>query len=110
MARPRPATSAGFRGSIMAFVVCEPCRGCKYTDCVVVCPMDCFYQDEQMLYIDPDECIDCGACVPECPVEAIHLDQNVPGLWVEYVELNARRSKELIAFGAPRVTEKQAAP
>ena len=91
----------------MAFVVCEPCRGCKYTDCVTVCPMDCFYQDETMLYIDPDECIDCGACVPECPVEAIHFDQDVPAQWTEYVGLNARRSKELIALGAPRVTEKQ---
>jgi ferredoxin len=91
----------------MAFVVCEPCRGCKYTDCVTVCPMDCFYQDDQMLYIDPDECIDCGACVPECPVEAIHRDQDVPDRWIEYVELNARRSKQLIALGTPRVTEKQ---
>src|SRR5205807_3694115 len=49
-------------------VVCEPCRDCKYTDCVVVCPVDCFYQDERMLYIDPLDCIDCGACIPECPV------------------------------------------
>src|SRR5204863_49815 len=55
----------------MAFVVCEPCRDCKYTDCVVVCPCDCFYQDDAQLYIDPDVCIDCDACVPECPVEAI---------------------------------------
>ena len=83
----------------MAFVVCEPCRGCKYTDCVVVCPMECFYQDDAMLYIDPDECIDCGACVPECPVEAIHLDQDVPERWAAYVELNRVRSKELIAIG-----------
>jgi ferredoxin len=91
----------------MAFVVCEPCRGCKYTDCVVVCPMECFYQDDLTLYIDPDECIDCGACVPECPVEAIHLDQDVPERWTTYVELNRVRSKELIALGMARVTEKQ---
>jgi ferredoxin len=92
----------------MAFVVCEPCRGCKYTDCVVVCPCECFYQDDVMLYIDPDDCIDCGACAPECPVEAIFVDKNVPEKWAGYVELNERRSKELIALGGPRVTEKQA--
>ena len=61
----------------MAHVVTEPCFGCKYTDCVVVCPTDCFHQGEQMLFIDPDPCIDCGACVSECPVEAIYLDDNV---------------------------------
>jgi ferredoxin len=91
----------------MAFVVCEPCRGCKYTDCVVVCPCECFYQDETMLYIDPNDCIDCGACTPECPVEAIHADHDVPPQCVEYVELNARRTSELISIGAARVTEKQ---
>src|SRR5437764_15431382 len=62
---------------IMAFVDCEPCRDCKYTDCVVVCPCDCFYQDDTMLYIHPVDCIDCEACVPECPVEAIFHDENV---------------------------------
>jgi len=91
----------------MAFVVCEPCRGCKYTDCVVICPMECFYQDETMLYIDPVDCIDCGACVPECPVNAIHPDTNLPEKWQAYVELNAGRAKELIALGTARVTEKQ---
>jgi ferredoxin len=61
----------------MAFVVCEPCRDCKYTDCVCVCPCECFYEDGQMLYIDPDACIDCEACVPECPVEAIFHENNI---------------------------------
>ena len=51
----------------MAHVVAQPCFGCKYTDCVVVCPVECFYEGEQMLYIHPEECIDCEACVPECP-------------------------------------------
>src|SRR5262245_24067730 len=60
-------TQSGDR--LMAFVVCEPCRDCKYTDCVVVCPCDCFYQDDTMLYIHAVDCIDCEACVPECPVE-----------------------------------------
>lgn len=54
----------------MTHVVAEPCFDCKYTDCVVVCPVDCFYQSEQLLYIHPDECIDCEDCVSECPVEA----------------------------------------
>lgn len=83
----------------MAFVVCEPCRDCKYTDCVVVCPMECFYQDEHMLYIAPVECIDCDACVPECPVEAIYHERSVPTPWQEYIELNARRSAELKETG-----------
>ncbi len=90
----------------MAFVVTEPCRGCKHQDCVEVCPMKCFYQDESMLYIDPDECIHCGACVPECPVEAIFDEAEVPSQWTSYIQLNAHRAKELIAQGSPRVTEK----
>jgi ferredoxin len=90
----------------MAYVVCEPCRDCKYTDCVVVCPLDCFYQDERMLYIDPVDCIDCGGCVPECPVEAIFPDIEVPGPWAHCVALNARRSAELKELGR-RITEKQ---
>src|SRR3954453_2010844 len=92
----------------MAFVVCEPCRDCKYTDCVVVCPMECFYQDESMLYIDPTECIDCEACVPECPVEAIFHDSAVPEPWAHCVALNAERAARLKESGAARVTEKQA--
>ncbi len=92
----------------MTHVVCEPCRDCKYTDCVVVCPVDCFYQDESMLYIDPDECIDCGACVPECPVEAIFHETAVPEPWAHCTALNAQRSAELKASGG-NITEKQEA-
>ena len=55
----------------MAYIVGEPCVNCKYGDCVDACPVDCFYQDDNMLYINPAECIDCDACVPECPVDAI---------------------------------------
>lgn len=73
----------------MATVVTQPCFGCKYTDCVVVCPCECFHEGEQMLYIDPEECIDCGACTPECPVEAIFLDENVPPEWHDFIALNA---------------------
>jgi ferredoxin len=73
----------------MAFVVTEPCRGCKYTDCVVVCPVDCFYEGAQMLFIHPEECIDCEACVPECPVEAIFSEPTVPEEYQEWTALNA---------------------
>jgi ferredoxin len=92
----------------MAFVVCQPCRDCKYTDCVTVCPCDCFYQDESMLYIDPADCIDCEACVPECPVEAIFRDTDVPKQWVHFVALNAERVAQLKPGGG-NITEKQEA-
>ncbi|MDP6932134.1 MAG: ferredoxin family protein [Myxococcota bacterium] len=78
----------------MPFIVCEPCIKCKYTDCVSVCPVDCFREGENFLVIEPDECIDCGACVPECPVEAIFLDEDVPDKWQEYIELNRRLSQD----------------
>ncbi len=90
----------------MAYVVCEPCCECKYTDCVVVCPMECFYQDEAQLYIDPVDCIDCEACVPECPVEAIFHDSSVPSQWTEFVQLNADRAAFLKENGG-HITEKQ---
>jgi ferredoxin len=90
----------------MAYVVCEPCRDCKYTDCVVVCPCECFYQDETMLYIDADECIDCDACMPECPVDAIFPDVSVPAPWTQYIQLNADRARALKEKGG-HITEKQ---
>jgi ferredoxin len=89
----------------MAHVVTEPCIGCKYTDCVVVCPCECFYGDDKQLYIDSADCIDCGACIPECPVQAIYLDDNVPEKWAGYVQLNADRVKVLKPLGA-QVLEK----
>ncbi len=90
----------------MTYVVCEPCRDCKYTDCVTVCPCDCFYQDDRMLYIDPTECIDCEACVPECPVEAIFHETTVPGQWTQFIQLNADRAATLKQTGG-QITEKQ---
>jgi ferredoxin len=90
----------------MAFVVCEPCHDCKYTDCVLVCPCDCFYQDDMQLYIDPDTCIDCEACVPECPVEAIFHEANVPAPWARFVQLNAERVSTLKTTGG-NITERQ---
>lgn len=78
----------------MAHVVTQPCFGCKYTDCVVVCPVDCFYEGDQMLYIHPDECTDCGACVAECPVEAIFIDDSVPDPWRDFIALNAEMAPQ----------------
>ncbi len=68
----------------MPYVVTENCIRCKYTDCVEVCPVDCFYEGENMLVINPDECIDCGVCEPECPAEAIREDGHPDGqVWLE---------------------------
>ena len=72
----------------MAYVVTENCIRCKYTDCVEVCPVDCFYVGDMMLVINPDECIDCGVCEPECPADAIKADTE-PGL-EGWLALNAK--------------------
>ncbi|MBI3156457.1 MAG: ferredoxin family protein [Burkholderiales bacterium] len=74
----------------MTHVVTDACVRCKYTDCVDVCPGDCFREGPQFLVIDPDECIDCAVCVPECPVDAIHAEENVPEGIRAFIELNAR--------------------
>lgn len=87
----------------MTFVVTESCIKCKHTDCVSVCPVDCFYEGENMLVIDPDECIDCALCEPECPVDAIRAD-TVPGV-EPWLELNA----ELVPLW-PVITEQIDAP
>ena len=76
----------------MAHVVTEPCIGCKNTACVEVCPVECFHEDELCLWIDPEECIDCGACIPECPVDAIFLDVDVPDKWQHFIRENAEKS------------------
>ncbi len=86
----------------MAFVVTAPCFGCKYTDCVVVCPADCFHEGEDMLYIDPEPCINCYACQPECPVEAIFHEDDVPQQWTDFIALNAEMAPKL-----PLITEKK---
>jgi len=77
----------------MSYVVTEPCVKCKYTDCVSVCPVDCFHEGPTSLAIDPEVCIDCGACVSECPVSAIVADSDVPPQFLEYIELNAAAAK-----------------
>ena len=77
----------------MPYVVTENCTGCRFTDCVEVCPVDCFWGDENMLYIDPDVCIDCGACEPVCPVEAIYPEEDLPADQEKWIEVNAERSQ-----------------
>ena len=75
----------------MAYVITEPCIGCKDASCVEVCPCDCIHSDDgqAMYFIDPEECIDCGACVSVCPVEAIYHEEDVPAPWQRFVGLNA---------------------
>lgn len=87
----------------MTFVVTENCIKCKYMDCVDVCPVDCFYEGENMLVIHPDECIDCGVCQPECPADAIFADDE--GDFAEWIDLN-RRYAEIW----PVITAKGEAP
>jgi ferredoxin len=75
----------------MAYVICEPCIGVKDGSCVEVCPVDCIHttEEDDMYYINPDECIDCGACVDPCPVDAIYAEDEVPEEWKQYIEINA---------------------
>ena len=84
----------------MTYVVTENCIKCKYTDCVEVCPVDCFYEGASMLVINPDECIDCGVCEPECPAEAILPDSD--GEAAKWIDLNAKQSNIW-----PNITEKK---
>ncbi|RDD62311.1 ferredoxin FdxA [Ferruginivarius sediminum] len=87
----------------MTYVVTEACIKCKYTDCVEVCPVDCFYEGDNMLVIHPDECIDCGVCEPECPPEAIVPDTDPQA--EAWLELNTKYSEIW-----PNITRKKEAP
>ncbi|MBK9955066.1 MAG: ferredoxin family protein [Rhodocyclaceae bacterium] len=78
----------------MTHVVTDACVRCKYTDCVEVCPVDCFHEGPLFLVIDPEECIDCAVCIPECPVNAIFVDSEMPAEFGPFLELNARLAKE----------------
>lgn len=77
----------------MTYVITEPCVGTKDRTCTEVCPVDCIHptegDDTDHLYIDPDSCIDCGACVTECPVSAIYMDSDVPEKWIHWIDINA---------------------
>jgi len=74
----------------MPYIIAEPCINVKDRSCVDVCPVDCIYEGPDMLYIHPDECIDCGACVPACPVEAIFALDETPEKWKSFIEINAQ--------------------
>jgi len=86
----------------MTFVVVDACVKCKYMDCVEVCPVDCFYEGEDMLVINPEECIDCGVCVPECPIDAIKPESDELLTWIE-------RNHKLSKIW-PRITVKKSPP
>ena len=89
----------------MTFVVNENCIKCKYTDCVEVCPVDCFHEGPNMLVIDPEECIDCTLCEPECPIDAIVSEDDLNDDQRHLIELNAELSRDW-----PVITEMKAAP
>jgi len=89
----------------MTFVVIDKCIRCKYTDCVEVCPVDCFREGPNMLVIDPDECIDCNLCVPECPIDAIFAEDDLPTDKLEYIALNEEYSRKW-----PLITAMKPAP
>ncbi len=89
----------------MTFVVVENCIKCKYTDCVEVCPVDCFHEGPNFLVIDPEECIDCSLCEPECPIGAIFDEDDVPDGMQDFIQLNAELAKKW-----PVITEIKPAP
>jgi len=84
--------ASGLR-TAMTHVVTESCIKCKYTDCVDVCPVDCFREGPNMLVIEPDECIDCAVCIPECPVNAIYADVDVPQAQMKFIALNTQLAR-----------------
>jgi ferredoxin len=84
----------------MAVIVTGNCQLCRFAECVTVCPVACFHGDEQMLYVDPDVCVDCGACVPACPVKAIYFEHDLPKGMEQWIGINRDRAAEL-----PAVTE-----
>src|SRR6266851_8583794 len=97
--------AAKLKDHAMTHVVTESCIKCKYTDCVDVCPVDCFHEGPNMLVIDPDECIDCAVCIPECPVNAILPEEDVPEEQKKFTALNAE-----LARIWPVITDMKPAP
>ena len=85
----------------MTTVVTENCQKCRYTDCVAVCPVECFHYDDEMLYIDPEVCIDCAACITECPVKAIFEEDDLPEDQHQWIEINATKAPDLPVLLAP---------
>lgn len=91
----------------MAYIVTENCVDCKFTTCVEVCPVDCFYELDTQLVIDPVECIDCDQCVPECPVEAIFPDEELPKKYHDAIDFNREQSARLISEGIESIIFEQ---
>jgi len=91
----------------MAHVVTNKCNGCKFTDCVEVCPVACFYELDHQVVIHPDDCIDCTACVAACPVEAIYADTAVPAEFTDNIEFNAAQARAVKDGGTPAITAKK---
>jgi len=82
----------------MAYVIALPCVDVKDKACIEECPVDCIYEGERTLYINPDECVDCGACEPVCPTQAIFYEDDLPAEWADYAEINAEFFSDI---GAP---------
>jgi len=99
-------TERYLKDGTMTYVVTESCIKCKHTDCVDVCPVDCFREGPNFLVIDPDECIDCTLCIPECPVEAIFAEEDVPEDQRQFIQINA----ELAKVWKPIIEKKDAPP
>ena len=91
----------------MAHVVTSKCMGCKFTDCVEVCPVACFYELDNQVVIHPEDCIDCTACVAECPVEAIYAEADVPADYLSNLEFNSVESRRLKDAGEISIVAKK---
>jgi ferredoxin len=83
---------------LVTYVIAQPCIDVKDKSCIEECPVDCIYEGNRMLYIQPDECVDCGACEPVCPVEAIYYEDDVPGPWKDFQKVN---SEFFVELGSP---------
>jgi ferredoxin len=93
----------------MAHIVTSKCAGCKFTDCVEVCPVSCFYELDKQVVINPDECIDCTACVETCPVHAIYAEEDLPAEFQADTEFNAVQSREIKEAGKEAIVKKKEA-
>src|SRR5260370_991456 len=104
--RTCPRVPAGRQGggAPMTYVIAEPCIDVKDKACIEECPLDCIYEGERMLYIHPDECVDCGACEPVCPVEAIFYEDDVPAQWAQFTAENAKFFGQLASPGGAAKT------
>ncbi|HKI69787.1 MAG TPA: ferredoxin family protein [Verrucomicrobiae bacterium] len=91
----------------MAHIVTSKCVACKFTDCVEVCPVACFYELDNQLVIHPEDCIDCTACVAECPVEAIYAESDLPAEFQKDIEVNATQSHQLKDSGKEAIAKKK---